>query len=91
MRLNPKQKKLIAGLAKKIELKFPEAKFVDVAPSPEGKNTVLVHFTKPSTDRRFMEIAEYASGMAMDILLDYGYHFIVLPVVAKDNSLQNST
>jgi hypothetical protein len=28
-----------------------------------------------------MEIAEYASERTMDILLDYGYHFVVLPVV----------
>lgn len=26
-----------------------------------------------------MEIIEYAGGRTMDILLDYGYHFLVLP------------
>ncbi|MDZ7343439.1 MAG: hypothetical protein ONA90_02870 [candidate division KSB1 bacterium] len=30
-----------------------------------------------------IEIGEYASERTMDILLDYGYHFVVLPVVVE--------
>ncbi|MDZ7289856.1 MAG: hypothetical protein ONB44_04905 [candidate division KSB1 bacterium] len=81
MRLNHKQEELIAQLAKEIEEKFPDIKFVEVLPSPEGENTLLLHFTQPDNDDRFMEIAEYSSERTTDILLDYGYHFVVLPVV----------
>ena len=81
MRLNHKQEELIAELAGEIEEKFPDVRFVEVVPSPEGENTLLLHFTQPATDDRFMEIAEYSSARTMDILLNYGYHLIVLPVV----------
>lgn len=81
MRLNHKQEELIAQLVKEIEEKFPDIKFVEVAPSPESKNTFWLEFTKPDDDDRFIEISEYASERMMDILLDYGYHFVVLPTV----------
>lgn len=87
MRLNDKQEELIAQLAKEIEEKFPDIKFVDVVPSPESENTLWLHFTDPGSDDRFMEIAEYASERTMDILLDYGYHLVVLPVVENGKVL----
>jgi hypothetical protein len=31
-------------------------------------------------------LLEYASERATDILLDYGYHFVVLPVVENGNA-----
>jgi hypothetical protein len=81
MRLNHKQEELIAQLVKDIEEKFPEVKFVEVGPSPESENTLWLDFTKPDDEDRLAALIEYASDRAMDILLDYGYHFVVLPVV----------
>jgi hypothetical protein len=81
MRLNHKQEELIERLVKDIEEKFPEVKFVEVGPSPESENTLWLDFTKPDNADRLAALIEYASDRAMDILLDYGYHFVVLPVV----------
>ena len=81
MRLNHKQEELIEQLAREIETKFPDIKFVEVTPSPESENTLWLLFTKPASDDRFIEIGEYTSERTMDILLDFGYHFVMLPVV----------
>jgi len=87
MRLNHKQEELIEQLAKEIEEKFPDISFVRVVQSPEGENTLLLEFTKPDDDDRFIEIGEYASERTMDILLDYGYHLVVLPVVENGKAV----
>lgn len=81
MRLNHKQEELIAQLAEDIEKKFPEVKFVEAVPSPEGENALFLRFTEPENDDRFMDILEYASERTTDILLDYGYQMVVVPVV----------
>ncbi|MGH7493727.1 MAG: hypothetical protein ACREOO_15220 [bacterium] len=79
MKLNHKQIELIDDLAKEIEQKFPEVKYVRASPTPDVDNGVLIHFTKPDSDERFMELSEYASDRATDILLEYGYFFVVFP------------
>lgn len=92
MRLNHKQSELIEQLAHDIQQRFPEIKFVDAAPSPEGENTMWLHFTKPDNDDRFIALSEYAGQRESDILLDYGYHFVVLPTVENGKhtaALQN--
>ncbi|MBC6951649.1 hypothetical protein DWB58_27300 [candidate division KSB1 bacterium] len=81
MRLNHKQEELIAQLAEDIEKRFPEVKFVEAVPSPEGENALLLRFTEPEDDDRFMDILEYAGERTTDLLLDYGYHLVVAPVV----------
>ena len=83
MKLNHKQEELIEQLVREIETKFPETKFVDAVPSPESENTIWPEFTHPESDERFMEIIEYAGERTIDILLDYGYHFLVLPAEAN--------
>ena len=89
MNLNHKQEELIAQLAKEIEEKFPDIRFVEVVPSPEGENTLLLRFTDPNDDERFMQIIEYSGNRTMDILEDYGYHMLVMPVVANGSSFAN--
>ena len=81
MRLNHKQRELVEQLAKEIEKKFPDVKFVDVTPSPEGEKTLWIEFTKPNDDDRMLDVIEYGGERAMDILDEYGYHFLVMPVV----------
>jgi len=81
MQLNLKQQELVDQLVKDIETKFPEAKFVSIEPSPESINPWWLDFTKPDDEDRLAALIEYAGERAMDILLDYGHHFVVLPVV----------
>ncbi len=83
MKLNPKQEELLKLLVHEIETKFADIKFVNALQSPEGENSWWLRFTKPETDERFIEIGEYTSERTTDILLDYGYHFVVLPVVGN--------
>jgi len=80
MRLNHKQQELIEQFSKEIEEKFPDVKFVNVSPSPESEETLWLQFTKPDNDDRMLDIIEYASNRTMDILLDYGYHMLIMPV-----------
>jgi len=81
MRLNFKQQELVDQLVKDIETKFPEVRFVSIEPSPESVNSWWLDFTKPDDEERLAALIEYASELATDILLDYGHHFVVLPVV----------
>jgi len=83
MKLNHKQKDLLDQLVKEIETKFPETKFIEAYPGLEGENSIWLDFTKPGDEDRLIEIGEYASERTADILLDYGYHFVVLPVTAN--------
>lgn len=78
-RLNHKQIELINQLAEEIETRFPEVKFVEASYSPEEVNSLWLHFTRPADEDRLIELGEYASNRKMDILLDYGYHMVVLP------------
>ena len=78
-RLNHKQIELINQLAEEIETKFPEVKFVEATYSPEEVNSLWLHFTRPRDEDRLMEVGEYGSNRTMDILLDYGYHMVILP------------
>ena len=81
MTLNHKQEELLQQLIGEIEAKFPETKFVKAYSGIEGENSVWLDFTKPHDEDRLIEVGEYASERTTDILLDYGYHFVVLPVV----------
>jgi hypothetical protein len=87
MRLNHKQQELIDQLVKEIEERFPEVKFVEVGPSPESESTLWLDFTKPDDEDRLAALMEYASERTTDILLDYGYHFVVLPVVENGKAM----
>jgi hypothetical protein len=77
--LNPKQQELVEQLVRDIEAKFPEAKFLDVFPSPESSNSLWIEVTRPDNEDREIELREYAAERAMDILLDFGYHLLVQP------------
>jgi hypothetical protein len=82
--LNHKQIELINQLAEEIQARFPEVKFVQASLSPEGANSLWLHFTKPHDEDRLIEVGEYGSERTMDILLDYGYHMVILPT-EEDN------
>jgi hypothetical protein len=86
MTLNHKQEELIRELVRDIEAQFPDTRFVQVSPSPESERTLWLEFTKPADDDRMLDIIEYAGPRAMDILLDYGYHMLVMPAVENETA-----
>ncbi|MCL4704658.1 hypothetical protein KJ068_05830 [bacterium] len=75
------KKDLIKTLTSEIEAKFPEAKIVKVAPNPEIPGGTLLYVTRPENEDRLIALGEYASDRTVDILLDYGFHITVMPVV----------
>lgn len=81
MNLNFKQEELIEKLVKEIETRFLDVKFVQVSQSPSSANTLWIEFTAPEDEDRMIEIMEYSSVRTMDILEEYGYHFLVMPIV----------
>lgn len=81
MTLNQKQEELVNSLRDELETKFPEIKFVKIRPDIEIPNGVLLYFTEPENEDRLIALGEYASDRTVDILLDYGFHITVMPVV----------
>ena len=89
------QKELIKQLVKEIQQKFPEIELINVTPSPENPATLWINVTSPDDDDREMEIGEFGAEKTLEILLDYGYHMIVMPTRGTDDieflKLQEST
>jgi len=80
MRINFKQQELIDGLVEALKEKFPEVRFVDVTESPENPNDLWINVSRPDDDDREMELTDFFSEKAADILMDYGYHMLVMPI-----------
>ena len=77
--LNFKQEELIRQLVKDAKKQFPEISFLNVTPSPENPAELWIRVTAPDDEDREIELVEFASNKTMDILLDYGYHMLVMP------------
>ena len=80
MRINFKQQELIQGLVEDLNKHFPDIKFVDVTESPENPNDLWVNVTRPEDDDREIELTDFSSEKSADILVDYGYHMLVMPI-----------
>lgn len=76
--INDKQKELSRMIFDKLKAKFTEIELVDIVESPENPNTLWVRIAMPDNDDREIELQEMASEMSADILLDYGYHILVI-------------
>lgn len=81
--INIKQEELINRLMKQIREKFPETDLINITESPEDPETLWINVTAPDDEDRDMELIEFAGDKITDILLDYGYHMLVMPVQAK--------
>jgi len=68
------------NLVHTVESKFPGVKFVDVTESPEDPDDLWVNVTKIKDSDKLMELFDYCSEMSADILMNYGYHMLVMPV-----------
>jgi len=79
MRINFKQEELIKKLMKAIRRKFPEVRLIDVVEGPEDPETLWINVTAPEDEDREMALIKFAGNRLIDILLDYGYHMLVMP------------
>ena len=79
MRINFKQKELIRQIFNAIREKFPETEFVSVTEGVENPDDLWINITAPSDEDREIELIEFAGDKLTDILLDYGYYFMVMP------------
>jgi hypothetical protein len=77
--INFKQEELIQGLVRKIKKRYPEVELVTVVESPEDPETLWIRVSAPEDEDREIEMREFASDKATDILMDYGYHMLVMP------------
>jgi len=77
--INFKQEQLIAELVDYVKEKFPEIRFIGISESPEDPADLWIRVTAPEDEDRESELISYACDRSMDILMDYGYHMLVMP------------
>ena len=77
--INLKQEQLIRDVVEYVTVKFPEAKFIGVTESPEDPADLWIRVAMPEDEDRKSELMDYACEKTMDILLEYGYHMLVMP------------
>ncbi len=80
MRINLKQRELILSLVEDLNRYFPDIKFFDVSESPENPNDLWINVSRPKDDDREIELTDFFSEKTADILMDYGYHILVMPI-----------
>jgi hypothetical protein len=79
MRINFKQEELIKKLMRAIRRKFPEVRLIDIVEGPEDPETLWINVTAPEDEDREMALIKFAGNKLIDILLDYGYHMLIMP------------
>ena len=79
MRINFKQQELIDELFQAVKTRFPEVDLINIAESPEDPNDLWINITAPEDEDREFELMDFASDKSMDILMQYGYHMLVMP------------
>ena len=77
--INFKQEELIDDLLHQVKEKFPEVELIDVTHSPEDPESLWINVIGPEDEDREIELRAFASDKVSDILLDYGYHMLVMP------------
>ena len=87
MRINFKQEELIKKIMRSVKRKFPEVEFIKVTESPEDPETLWINVTAPEDEDREMALIELSGDKAMDILLDYGYHMLIMPRKKRNRNL----
>jgi hypothetical protein len=78
--INFKQEELIEEIFGAVKDKFPEVEFISVTESPEDPADLWINISAPENEDREDELIEFASDKTTDVLLDYGYHMLVMPV-----------
>ncbi|OQX21848.1 MAG: hypothetical protein BWK80_32035 [Desulfobacteraceae bacterium IS3] len=80
MRINVKQQELIGNILDDLKKHFPEVRFVDITESPENPNDLWINVTEPEDEDKEIELRKFFSEKCTDILMDYGYHILVMPI-----------
>jgi hypothetical protein len=80
MRINSKQQELIQGLVEDLNRHFPDVEFVDITESPENPNDLWINVTEPEDEDMEIELTKFFSEKSADILMDYGYHMLIMPI-----------
>jgi len=81
VQINFKQQELIDSLLKALKKNFPDVKFIDITESPENPNDLWIRVPDPEDDEKQLRLIKYFSRKTTDILMDYGYHILVMPIV----------
>jgi len=79
MRINSKQEQLIEEFQDDLKKHFPDVSFVEVSESCENPNDLWIHVTSPEDEDREIELVEFFGEKTMNVLLDYGYHMLIMP------------
>jgi hypothetical protein len=80
MKMNLRQEELVEELVAAIKGKYPEVNLVEVKESPETPDTLWICITAPKDEDREIELRSFSADKATDILCDYGYHMLVMPI-----------
>ncbi|MDM8516745.1 hypothetical protein QUF76_11135 [Desulfobacterales bacterium HSG16] len=84
--INFKQQELIDDLMDRIKAKYPEVELIEIAESPEDPESLWVKVTAPDDEDREIEMRQFGNERAFDILLDYGYHMMVMPMQGREKA-----
>jgi len=77
--MNYKKEELVKQFIETIKMKFPEIELLNILDGPEDPEDVWIHFSVPDDEDKITEISHFASGLSSDILLEYGWLFIICP------------
>ena len=77
--MNFKQKELVETFFQTIKAEFTEVELIDVTESPEDPCDLWVNVTAPEDEDREITMTEFACDKTTDMLLDYGYHILIMP------------
>ncbi len=87
MRLNFKQEELIEELMNDIREKFPEVGLIDITESPDDPESLWINVTAPEDEDTMMNLIDFSGDKLTDILLNYGYHMLIMPRKKRKRNL----
>jgi hypothetical protein len=79
MRINIKQQQLMDELFNKVKERYPEIVFKDLQECPDDPEHIWINVIADMDEDREIEMRMFASELATDILIDYGYDFSIMP------------
>lgn len=88
--INFKQQELIDRLLREVKEKFPEVEFISVTRGPEDPADLWLNITAPVDEDREIELREFAGEKTTDILLEYGYLILVMPIEKEYVAVANN-
>jgi hypothetical protein len=77
MTLNVRQEELMQEPINAVQAKFPEMKYLSYHGDPYGGSQVIIEVELPDEETMFA-VSEYAAGLETDILVNYGYSFMLV-------------